>query len=187
MDFDSRGTGSSISPERGCSERPLGFSYSESSNSTSARRESSCAQASPRKGARSAGSRSRAAPTISLIFFHCCGASTSALLHGTRQPSFGHVPIPFHGGGRNRKRGRGLFDGQPAEKTQLDNAALLFIHFGEFVQDVIQGQHVYTLFLRGDHGFIHLQQAIHAALGRASRTRVIHQNFAHEPGGHGCK
>src|SRR5580704_8979184 len=128
MDLDSRGTGSSIS-----AERPLGFSYSDSSDSTSARRESSCAQASSRKGARSAGSRSRAPPTISLIFFHCCGASTFSLLHGTRQPRFGHIPIAFHGGGRNRQHGRGLFDRQPAEKTQLDNAALLFIHFGEFV------------------------------------------------------
>src|SRR5580704_17428211 len=131
MDLDSRGTGSSIS-----AERPLGFSYSDSSDSTSARMESSCAQASSRKGARSAGSRSRAAPTISLIFFHCCGASTSALLHDTRQPSFGHVPIPFHRRRRYCQHGGSFFDGQPAEKTQLDNAALLFIHFGEFVQDV---------------------------------------------------
>src|SRR5580692_12175583 len=129
MHLNSSVTGSSNWPETGCSERPLDFSNSERSESTSARRDSSCAQASSRNGARSAGSRSRAAPTISLIFFHCCGASTSALLHGTRQPSFGHVPIPFHGGGRNRQHGRGLFDGQPAKKTQLDNAALLFIHF----------------------------------------------------------
>src|SRR5580704_3180352 len=135
MDLDSSGAGSSDWPETGCSERPLDFSNSESSDATSARSDSSSAQASSRKGARSAGSRSRAAPTISLIFFHCCGASTFSLLHGTRQPRFGHIPIPFHRRWRYCQHGGSFFDGQPAEKTQLDNAALLFLHFGEFVQE----------------------------------------------------
>src|SRR5712691_6632706 len=79
-------------------DSPAASAWAARRDSTSARKLSSCAQAWSRKALRTAGSYSRAAPTISLIFGHWSGVAMGPL-HLSGQPCLGHVPVPLDGGG----------------------------------------------------------------------------------------
>src|SRR5882672_7226729 len=84
MTWDSP-VGSATVVAQGFSERAPASACAASGDSTSARNSPSCAQASSRNALRSWGSRSRAAPTISLIFGHCSCFSTASFFHLPRE------------------------------------------------------------------------------------------------------
>jgi hypothetical protein len=60
------------------------------------------------------------------------------------QPKPGRSPMSFHRGWREIQRMRSFIDGKAAEKSQLDNATLLWIKFSQFVQSVIERDHVHA-------------------------------------------
>ena len=74
---------------------------------------------------------------------------------------------------------RSFFDRKPAEKSQLDNAALLFIQFCQFVQRVVKGDQIETTGLEVER-FIQRQPQSAIALGGAPAARVLDQNLPHQ-------
>src|SRR4029077_15084432 len=72
------------------------------------------------------------------------GSCPAFLAHLEMQPEPGRSPVPLHGGGREIQCVRGFFNGKAAEESHLDNAALLRIELGQFVQSVIESDHVHA-------------------------------------------
>src|SRR5208282_2635453 len=66
------------------------------------------------------------------------------LAHLVAKPKPGRGPVSFYRAGREIQRPRSFFDGEPAEKSQLDDATLLLIKSSQFVQRVVERDHVYA-------------------------------------------
>jgi hypothetical protein len=82
---------------------------------------------------------------------------------------------------------RNLFSRQPSEKTQLDDATLLFIQLGKPGQRVVQCDNVRAAHLRQYERRVEFYSAVCAALGGTMAARVVHQNLPHQARGHGEK
>src|SRR5260370_29150468 len=178
---------SAISTPNGCSDSPSASACAASRDSISARNSPCCAQAWSRNALRSLGSRSSAAPTISLIFGHCSGVSTGPPLHLPGQPRLGHIPISFDRGGRNTQHLRDLFSCEAPEKPQLDNAALLLVQPHQPVQRVVERYDIRAPHLRQDERGIELDDAFRTPLGGPGGRRAVHQYLPHQARGHGEK
>src|SRR5262249_3835232 len=165
------------------SERLSASAWAESNEVTSARRASSLPQASLRKAVRWLGSRSRAAPTISLILSHPSGLPMGPPLHLSSEPGLGNVPIAFGGRAGDAQDLGSFFGGQAAEETQLDKAALLFVDLHQGIQSVVEGHDVRARHLRKALRGVQFDAALRAALGCAMAARVVHKDLPHELGG----
>ena len=92
--------------------------------------------------------------------------------------------MSFHRRRREIHRLRSFFDGKTAEKSQLDNAALLRIKFGQFVQSVVESDHVDAPGLERQ-SVIQRQSVASIPLGGIAAARVLDQNLPHQLGADG--
>src|SRR5262249_37998273 len=129
------------------------------------------------KAERWLGSRSRAAPTISLTLAHLAGLSIAAPLHLSSEPSLRNVPLSFGRRARNTKDFGSLFGGQTAEEAEFDQAALLLIDLSEGLQGVVEGDNVGVAQLWEGFNRVELDAAVGATLGGAVAARIVDKNL----------
>jgi len=102
------------------------------------------------------------------------------------EPGFGCYPIARHGCGRNVESLAGLFNGQAAEKAQLNHARLLRIELGQSTERIVQRDDVELLSLRQAEGLIEREPGpTAAAFGSVALACVVHQNAPHHARGDG--
>lgn len=100
------------------------------------------------------------------------------------EPSLGHRPVALHRGGRGADdRGR-LGDGQSAEKTEFDDAALLGVDGRETGERVVQRDQLWGMRCGYLGGCLGGQPGVKAAaFGGVMATDVIDQDTTHRLGG----
>src|SRR5580658_9236067 len=99
--------------------------------------------------------------------------------HLMMQPKPGHSPIFLYRGRRQIQDPRRFLDGKAAEESQLDYVALLLIEFRQFVQSVVESNHVDAPALEGER-IIQFQPESPISSGGVSAARVIDENLPHQ-------
>lgn len=98
----------------------------------------------------------------------------------TLEPRLGELPIAHDGLGRDLDDGRGFLDGEAAEETQFNHAALALVEGGKSLERIVEGDEVMTRFCGNRQGFVEAGSARHAAaLRRKPAARVIDKNLSH--------
>src|SRR5271167_2611985 len=64
--------------------------------------------------------------------------------HLVMQPKPGRGPMSFHRRWRKIQRTRSFFNGKATEKSQFDNATLLLVKPRQFIQRVVESDHVHA-------------------------------------------
>src|SRR5436190_19871713 len=123
------------SPTAGCSRNSAACSEFARSDSTSLRTVSSLMQFSSRKRGRSFGGHSRAPLYNSFAFCHRSGVIIlSAQL--TKQPNLCHAPVARDRRARDVQCFSGFLQRHSTKIPKFDNAGLLLIPFGKFIQSL---------------------------------------------------
>src|SRR5580700_11649216 len=91
------------------------------------------------------------------------------------QPGPCRSPVSFHRPGRQLEHVRGFFDGKTAEESQLHNAALLLVEFSQFVESIVESDHVHAAALERQP--IQCYAIASMALGGIVAARVLDQNL----------
>src|SRR5208283_5978109 len=99
------------------------------------------------------------------------------------QPSPCASPVSLHCPWRQLKHIRGFFDGKTAEESQLHNATLLPVEFGQFIQSVVESNYVQAAALERQPIQGYAIAAI--PLGGVAAARVLDQNLPHQLGADG--
>ncbi len=87
--------------------------------------------------------------------------------------------MPLHCCRGKIQRARSFVNGKAAEKSHLNDAALLPIEPGQFIQRVVQSDHVHSRRL-ARQSFIEREPVARIPLCGFSAARVFHQNLPHQ-------
>src|SRR5215212_57863 len=105
---------------------------------TSSRRRAFPAAARATKSSRSPSGTSRAASSRASTCFQSSGFMVSGGAQFPVEPGLGLAPLTHHGDGRDAQHLGGLFDGQPAEETQLHDPTLTLVNTRKVIQRLVQ-------------------------------------------------
>src|SRR5271157_2085027 len=96
------------------------------------------------------------------------------------QPSPCASPVSFHRPWRQLEHIRGFFDGKTAEESQLHNTTLLLVEFSQFIQSVVESDHVHAAALERQP--IQCYAIASIPLSGIVAARVLDQNLPHQLG-----
>jgi len=98
----------------------------------------------------------------------------------TLEPRLGELPIAHDGVGRDLDDCGRFLDGEAAEETQFNHAALALVEGRQRLQRIVESDEVMTRFGGNRQGFVEIGSACHAAaLRRKPAARVIDKNLPH--------
>lgn len=98
----------------------------------------------------------------------------------TLEPGSGELPVAHDGVRRDLDGRRRFVDGEAAEETQFDDAALALVEGGQRLQRIVEGDEVMTRFGGNRQRVVETGGACHAAaLGGESTACMIDENLPH--------
>src|SRR5580704_6482361 len=97
------------------------------------------------------------------------------------QPKPGRGPMSLHRHWREIQCMRSFFNGKAAKKSQFDNATLLLVKLRQFVQSIVESDHVYAPRLERQI-VVQGQSVASIPLGGIAAACVIDQNLPHQLG-----
>jgi hypothetical protein len=96
------------------------------------------------------------------------------------QPNPRRRPMPLHRGWRHAQNISSLFDGKPAEKSQLDDSTLLCVEFGQAIEGIIERDQIHALALVEGECIVESQPGPSMSLGCLLAARVLDENLPHQ-------
>src|SRR5262245_25577595 len=108
--------------------------------------------------------------------------------HLALQPRLREPPVAPHRRRRHLQHRRGLFDAQPAEEAQIDDAALPLVELRQRFERIVEGNEIERRLVGHGEAFVEGDaHGVTAALLVATGAGVIHEDASHDAGRDGEK